>query len=159
MLCCGGAGFYYSVEQRIEEHMIRQMIKAIEIMECEISYRLSTLTELCVAAANETEGTVSSLLRKFSELLIKQETTDIKRCMELAVETQKCLPCRIKHLTLQFAGSLGKFDIDGQLIGLESAKGSCERQLKELTANKQIRQRGYQTLGLCAGAAIIILLI
>ena len=55
--------------------------------------------------------------------------------------------------------SLGRFDINGQLKGLESVRSSCRTALDSMTENREVRLRNYQTLGLCAGAALAIILI
>ena len=55
--------------------------------------------------------------------------------------------------------TLGRFDLDGQLRGLESVKDDCIRALEKLSDNRDVRLRSYETLGLCAGAALAILLI
>jgi hypothetical protein len=54
---------------------------------------------------------------------------------------------------------MGKFDIDGQINGLEAVRSLCRRMLDELTSGREVRLRNYQTLGLCAGAALVILFI
>ena len=54
---------------------------------------------------------------------------------------------------------LGRFDLDGQLKGLDAVRQECRRHLEELNNNREVRLRSYQTLGLCAGAAIAILFI
>ena len=53
--------------------------------------------------------------------------------------------------------TLGRFDLPGQLRGLESAIRSTEEALRQLRDGAADRRRSYQTLGLCAGAAMAIL--
>jgi hypothetical protein len=61
---------------------------------------------------------------------------------------------------LQLLGaSLGRFDLDGQLTALETARASCRHCLEGLESNRDIRLRNYQTLSLCAGAALALILI
>ena len=55
--------------------------------------------------------------------------------------------------------SLGRFDLEGQLQGLESVRIYCREQLDELSKDRDVRLRSYQTLGLCAGAALAILFV
>ena len=47
----------------------------------------------------------------------------------------------------------------GQLLGLEEQRRRCNAELEKLNAGKEDRLRSYQTLGLCAGAALVILFI
>ena len=55
--------------------------------------------------------------------------------------------------------SLGRFDLDGQLLGLEAVRVYCQEQLSEMSKDRDVRLRSYQTLGLCAGAALAILFV
>ena len=55
--------------------------------------------------------------------------------------------------------SLGRFDLTGQLNGLEQVRSHCRRELEALAGNRDQRVRGYQTLGICAGAALAILFV
>jgi len=59
----------------------------------------------------------------------------------------------------ELGGNLGRFDIPGQLRGLENTRKECCDKLQMLTQNNDSRLRSYQTLGLCAGAALAILLV
>jgi len=49
--------------------------------------------------------------------------------------------------------------MEGQLKGLESVRQECRRQVETLSYNRDARLRSYQTLGLCAGAALAILFV
>jgi stage III sporulation protein AB len=55
--------------------------------------------------------------------------------------------------------SLGRFDLEGQLKGIEMTKSETQRILQEYTDNQDSRIRCYQTLSICAGAAVAILFI
>jgi hypothetical protein len=54
---------------------------------------------------------------------------------------------------------MGRFDLEGQLNGLEAVRTRCRDWLDELISGREVRLRNYQTLGLCAGAALVILFI
>ena len=54
---------------------------------------------------------------------------------------------------------IGRFDLEGQLQGLESVRVYCRDQLDNLAKDRDVRLRSYQTLGLCAGAALAILFV
>ena len=79
--------------------------------------------------------------------------------MEKVLSMQENLPPSVHHNFRQLGLRMGRFDLDGQLKGLESVRSDCRTQLKALEQNRDIRLQNYQTLGLCAGAALAILLI
>ena len=88
-----------------------------------------------------------------------QLSPDVAHCIRSALESTENIPPKAYCAIELLENSLGKFDIDGQIKGLESVRNECNRHLEELTQNRDIRLRNYQTLGLCAGAALAILLI
>jgi stage III sporulation protein AB len=55
--------------------------------------------------------------------------------------------------------SLGKFDLSGQLAGIDLVREGCKENLDRISKDRQERLRSYRTLGICAGIAIAILLI
>ncbi len=71
------------------------------------------------------------------------------RSRELTGDVQKRL--------LQLGRCLGRYDLQGQLQGLEAVQRGCEEALTALGRDREARLRSYQTLGLCAGAALAIL--
>ena len=64
-----------------------------------------------------------------------------------------------KQCLLNLGNSLGLFELEGQIKGVESVRNDCAQQLKQLSHNDQLRLRSYQTLALCAGAALAIIFI
>ena len=79
--------------------------------------------------------------------------------MTAALSKAKDIPRTTKGILECFGRSLGRFDLEGQLKGLEAARQECRRHLVQLSNNRDSRIRSYQTLGLCAGAAMAILFI
>ena len=72
---------------------------------------------------------------------------------------QKNLPRSVRRLLTGLGNSLGRLDLTGQVQGLQAVKAGCARELERLERNRDTRLRSYQTLGLCAGAALAILLV
>lgn len=157
MVGCGGFGFSLAASYRREEQMLRQLISVLNFMECELQYRLTPLPELCRQAAREARGGVREVLTRLAQELEEQIAPDVLSCMRSALAGGKDLPRRVGDVCLQLGHSLGRFDLPGQLKGLESVREACRRELEELDKNRDVRLRSYQTLGLCAGAALAIL--
>ena len=154
---CGGVGFSMAAAHRREEQALRQLIRALDYMGCELQYRLTPLPDLCRCAASECQGSVGQALINLALELEAQVSPDAGSCMNAALSKTKGLPQRVRK-NLQLLGtSLGQFDLQGQLTGLEAARKQCRRELEELSRNRDVRLRSYQTLGLCAGCAMAIL--
>lgn len=154
---CGGFGFILASAHRKEERMLRQVIAILDFMECELQYRLTPLPELCRQAAMESGGALRTLFEELAGELEAQISPDVESCMRAALLKVRNFPKLSLIAMGELGKSLGRFDLNGQLKGLEAVRQSCRRKLNSLDLNREVRLRSYQTLGLCAGAALAIL--
>lgn len=154
---CGGFGFSLAACQRKEEGTLWQLIAVLQYMECELQYRLTPLPELCRQAGKESGGALRDLLLNLSGELERQISPDAAGCMKEALKKSREFPQRTRNILLQLGRSLGRFDLPGQIQGLEAVRSTCQLELEALEKNRDVRLRSYQTLGLCAGAALTIL--
>ena len=88
-----------------------------------------------------------------------QQYSEPAECIDIVLENNSSIPPIAKSQLMALRNSLGRFDIDGQMNGMEAVRQECERNLLLLRDNRENRLRSYQTLGLCAGAALAILLV
>lgn len=154
---CGGFGFSLASAHRRKEQLLRQLIRALQYMECELQYRLTPLPDLCRQTGKEANGALREIFLNLARELDWQVSPDAYSCMIAALKKSHELPGNLKKLFLQLGRSLGRFDLHGQLLGLEAVRNACEKELEVLNKNRDARLRSYQTLGLCAGAALAIL--
>ena len=154
---CGCVGFSMAAAHRKEEKALRQLIRALDYMGCELQYRLTPLPELCRRAATESGGAVSQVLLNLAMELESQVAPDAPSCVNAALSRTAGLPSIARKNLQQLGAFLGQFDLQGQLTGLEAARKQCRKELDELSKNRDVRLRSYQTLGLCAGSALAIL--
>lgn len=156
---CGGIGFRIAANHRFEEKNLRQLIGILDYMECELQYRLTPLPELCRQASKEFIGPLGNVFRELSIEMDAQNSSDLEICMSGALEKVGKLPPLTREELLLLGRSIGRFDMEGQLKGLEAVRQECRRQGETLSFNRDARLRSYQTLGLCAGAALAILFV
>lgn len=154
---CGGIGFSMAAAHRREENALRQLIGALDYMGCELQYHLTPLPELCRGAATQSGGCIRNVLLGLAAELESQIAPDASACMNAAISKAPKLPSQVKASLASLGSSLGYFDLQGQLKGLEAARQQCRRDLDALSKDRDVRLRSYQTLGLCAGAALAIL--
>lgn len=155
---CGGFGFKIAAARRKEEKTLRNLISALDFMECELQYRMSALPDLCRSTAAECSGLLQTVFSQFSVELEDQISPDVSSCMRAVLAKQAHLPKCTYEALLMLGESLGRFDMIGQLKGLEAVRAECRRKLNILSTGSDVAVRSYQTLGLCAGAAVVILL-
>ena len=156
---CGGVGFTMAAAYRREERTLRSLMAALDHMTCELQFRLTPLPELCRQAGAASRGIVGKVLTNLALELDNQICPDADSCMYAALARTDNVPGRVEAVLRQLGTSLGRFDLEGQLKGLEQVRTLCRRELEEMSSNRNQRVRGYQTLGLCAGAALAILFV
>ena len=156
---CGCVGFAIAAAYLREERELRKLITALDYMACELQYRLTPLPDLCRQAGRECTGIVGRILTELAlelECGLKPEVGD---CVIEALCKVGEIPRRVRDAFLLLGSSLGRFDVEGQMKGLEMARTSCRRELEMMENGRDNRLRSYQTLGICAGAALAILFV
>lgn len=156
---CGSVGAMICGAYRTEERVLKLLLSALDYMQCELQYRLMPLPDLCRRVGAASSGQIKSIFVSLASELEDQVSPDVERCMDHVLCLRKDLPKRSRCVLEELGVSMGRFDLDGQIKGLEAARQACRRSLEELTQNKAVRLRNCQTLALCAGAAIAILFI
>lgn len=156
---CGFFGFYTAALHNTEERSLRRLIAILDYISCELQYKLSPLPDLCRQAGREATGSLRKVFLHFADELDSQIFPEVKSCMHAAIAQCPNLPELTKQCLIQLGSSMGRFDLSGQIQSLEAVRITCRNHLSRLEAGKDVRLRSYQTLGLCAGAALVILFV
>lgn len=156
---CALVGYSMAAGYRREEKALQQLIGALDFMACELQYRLTPLPELCRQAGAEKTGCIGKVLTELAVQLEGRLQPDVAGCMKAALDTSRDLPDKAKDALYLLGQNLGRFDVDGQIKGLESVRAHCRREAEKLALGRDNRLRSYQTLGICAGAALAILFV
>lgn len=156
---CGGFGICLGAEARREARELEGLLRALELMENQLQYRLTPLPELCRMAGKEARGNVGRVFVCLARELDRQASPEAAGCMGLALEKCPGLSPELRRAMGCLGRDLGRFDLPGQLRGLERARERCGKLLEEIRQSRVARLRDYRTLGLCAGAALAILLL
>lgn len=155
---CGCFGLKMALSHRRQTRELRQLVSALDLLSLELRYRLTPLPDLCLLAAKHVPGSIGQLFADLHRELQQQICPDADCCMNAAV-SKSCLGPVTKPLLRNLGRTLGRFDLEGQLKGIDSVREETALALDKLTEGQAARLRSYQTLGLCAGAALAILLL
>ncbi len=156
---CGAFGFHLAANDRKKGLLLQQLEKLLEWMECELQWQASSLPQLFQSAASHTSGPISRFSATVAQQLKLCIFADASDCVQ-TVLTQFPLFCEpVRELLVELGNSLGQLDLDGQLRQLGAVKARCQALWKKHYENQDQRVRSYQTLGLCAGFALAILLL
>ena len=156
---CSGWGFAIAAGKRREEQLLLQLMELLLFMERDLRYRLTPLPELCRMAAGESTGILSAVFINLFRELSWRKQPDAGSCMYAAIQRSGEIPAKVRRLLVQLGHTLGRFDLAGQLQGIQSVQKRCEDTLENIRKHRDEQLRSYQTLGICAGAALAIILI
>ena len=156
---CGGYGLLLAHNYRKEVSALHQLAEVMQYMMCELEYRMTPLPDLCRFGAGHTTGALSSFFLRLAGKLDEQLTPEVTSCVESALLETNGLSGYASAQLRNMGQTLGRFDLEGQVISLRQCKESCLAQLESLEHQQSQRLRSYQTLGFCAGAALAILLL
>lgn len=156
---CGGFGFAMASEYLRESRTLRQLVSAMDYMACELQFSAAPLPQICGQIGRESAGPVGRVFRSLQLALEEDSGGSVALCMDKVLTEAGNLTGRPEKYCRLLGNSLGRFDLQGQLNALESLRTQCRRELEEMDKARENRVREYQTLGLCAGAALAIILI
>lgn len=159
ILCgCTAAGCCMALGHKYAEFCLNQLLRALEYMIRELQYRSPVLPELLIRGGEAARGAISEVLRRAGEILMEHRAATPSESMILAAETVS-IPREAGALLELLSAGLGAFDLQGQLQGICEVRDECKNTLAILREGREQRLRSYQTLGLCAGAALAIILL
>ena len=156
---CGSVGFQIAANYRREEKSLQQLSLILEYMECELQYRLTSLPELCRQVGRMFKQAPANVFVALTSEMESQISPDVSCCMTAVLSRTSNITPITRKMLENLGMSIGKFDINGQIQGFSSINEECKRNIKALKDGRDNRLRSYQTLGLCAGAALAILLV
>lgn len=157
VVSCGFMGYSFAASHRREERELEYFLHALVSMENELRTSLMPLPELCRFGEEASRGMVRVIFGRLSDRLNRQNMYDANACVNKALEGVAV--GKLADSFRMLGKSLGKFDLEGQLQGLVETGDYCQGELEKLRATREQRLRSYQTLWLCAGAALAILFV
>ena len=155
---CGGFGIRITTGFRNSIKEMRQLIMILTMMESELAYRRLPLEPLCRSLSTKCSGCISVALLHLADALERNNEPDVAGCIHYAIDKTRHMPDLIKDGFKLLGATLGTLDAEEQIKQISFAKSECQNLLQLYTQTKQPHIQSCQTLGLCAGAAMAILL-
>ena len=153
-------GFRTAYAVQAEVRRLHQLHGALEVMHCEISYKLTPVPELCELVSRTLSGVLSDFFIAVSKRLGMQEEISTRAAFDsvLAGCHGRISP-EMTSLLEQLGDILGVYDTQEQLQALQALLEQLRHSLEQLQEGKAARCRSYQVMGVCAGCALVIILI
>ncbi len=158
VMTCGTIGLLKAASYRREEVLLDQFRTAVHWIEWELRCRGTDLPALFSRLEERSDGPLAMLFGELRRELAAHNAPDADACMRLALERLRT-GGTLRELCLQLGNSLGEFHLEGQLAQLALIRADCDRILEEHRHSGDSRIRSYQTLWVCGGAVLAILLL
>ena len=156
---CACIGFSMAANCRREQKALEDLRLALSHIASELEYRQMTLPDIFLNVGQEGNGCIFSLFTALGNALNRQVAPNAGCCLDVVLRNCQQIPATTACVLKELGMGLGQYDIGGQLRHISSVKDRCDREINLLTNQKEERIRRYQTLGICTGAAIAILLL
>ena len=162
LLTCGGAAIGFSAAAALTRRArgLRAVLGALELLERELSFRLTPLPDLLARLAQLAAPPASGFFaacREGLDQLGEQSMAQIwaaalaRRPMDLAPED--------KNILLELGGVLGRYDGPGQREALGEIRARLLCQAERAEEESRRMGRVYGALGLSAGSFLVIVLL
>ena len=154
-----GAGLAGTV--RRQQAQTLALIDALLRIRHELQYRLTPLPELFAALGEGTEPVTAAFFRGCAAMMEADRALPPQLVLGRAMEQTTSLQwsARTRETVRNLAFSLGKFDLGGQVRAIELALERLRAELAEVQAGSRARCRSYETIGICAGLALAVILL
>ena len=156
---CGYIGVLCGHCYRQEEACLQQLCEHLQYMICQLRYQQTPLPELFSQLKTEAKQPLRTFFAHVFDELQTRTSSDASGCLMRALESSSNLPVQTRNCLLLLGRSLGRFDLSGQLSGAETVYEHCKEKCAKMEKNHTVYIRSYMIFGLCAGAAIAVLLL
>jgi stage III sporulation protein AB len=156
---CAFVGMYAALAHKRQLSALKKLLFLLDYMCCELQYKLTPLPELFRKTAQQTCGYFRAFFLDLADELDMQVIPNAQSCLCVVLKKHTAIPVCVQDCLTELGRTLGSFDLRGQLDGYAYARTICKDKIAALEEGKEGRMRTYQTLGLCAGAALAVLLI
>lgn len=152
-------GANQTIRQSTEIRLLSAFSRIINDMIRELTYHLTPLPELISISTKLSPPVIRNVFSLLIEHLNQQILPDAESCMNAALREFDIPYDHLQKVLLLFASSIGRFDLDGQIKGLELTNEQCNQEIQSMKSNQTERARSTRVLCLCAAVALVILLI
>ena len=147
-------GFHGAWTLRRTERQLRELASALQTMECEIACANARFPALCRRLSEGRDDAVGVYFRTLAE---KAPGEGASR--EAARRAGLSLPEPVSRSMEDLIDGFGGYDLDSQLKQVRRARDTVDAERKEAREGLESGCRTWELLGVCTGAAVLILVI
>lgn len=148
-------GMHGAWRLRQMEGQLRELAAALGRMECEVSYTSTRFHPLCKRISDGSRGETAAFFRALAEAPL----TGPGMTGEAAAASGLLLPEGPYRTMERLLDGFGHYDLDSQVRLIRQASEELRQESERIRGQLAGRCRTYEMLGLCTGAAVLILVI
>jgi stage III sporulation protein AB len=161
LLAGTGFGFYQARQLANRPRQIRQLIQALQRMETEIAYGFTFLPEAMIKVSKQLSSPLSHLFQQIGQQLSASSGQSTKDVWQTSVKEgwkHTSMKEAEKEILLQLGYTLGLTDKEDQVKHLRLGVSQLQAEEEQARDEQRRYEKMWKSLGLLAGALIVILI-
>lgn len=161
VLSSGAVGFGFARAVKLQCAQLEGLLWALDTMQSEMSARLTRWRSFSRGFAPAGRRMSRLFLRKPEGRCLRSLTARCRVCFKRGFQQARGFRPGDESVQALYGLSLnlGRFDLESQLAAIERTKASVTAALLALQGQKRARCRSYETIGICAGLALAVMLL
>ena len=136
--------------------LFQQLLQALQLLRNEIAFCGTPLPQIFALMAASCRGELETI---FSETARSMDHGKTSPSEAMYKALKGCVDRELTGLLLQLAAGLGKYDLEAQLNTVEAVREQVQTLLYSLEQERRTKSKTYETLGICTGLSLAILLV
>jgi len=156
-LSSAAVGFQMSAMLRKRCALMRELDNLLQLLEQEIVTCGTPLPHAFALLSASTDGIWENVFSGIAKEMDKNRWATPHEAAQIVLN--QVHDRDISEIMLPMMKKMGKYNIEAQTQGIESARRQLRMILQELEQERKMKSKTFQTLGICTGLAVAILLI
>ena len=153
-------GTYKSRKLKEREHILREMVTFLKLVENEIKYMMNILPNAYEIARQKLNTELKIKIGQIVvDMLDSENLTFVECSIEKNISDIECLEKYDKEVIISTLKNLGRSDIEGQINIIENTINVLETQISEANEIKNTNSKLYRTIGIITGIMLVIIFI
>ena len=161
VLSAGAVGFGYARGVRLQYTQLEGLVWCMDYMKSEISTRLTPLPVLFSMLGGCQQKDVGAFFEEAGRALSQPPGCTIPVAFKRALQKYSAFAPGEDAVQALYglAMGLGRFELESQLAAIEACLRTLDTLRLSLQAQKKTRCKSYETIGICAGLALAVILL
>jgi len=157
ILAASSVGFSMSSSIRRDRLLLLQLQHALQLLRNEIAFCGTPLPQTFALMAANCTGYLERVFSEVAKQMDKHRWMSPSAVMEQVLSGQR--DTVVSDILKELAAGLGDYDVQSQLISVRTADERAATSLQRTEQEGSTTARIYETLGICSGLSVAILLI